>query len=255
MWQWMMQFLLSILHVSEMLPHVVSREYVSVLTHINYTDAMRTILFVHGGKLHGDEPASRLALRLEWAIAYYRRHHEREDIIFFVSGRTGNVANQYALTEAEAGKRYILRQLPDVRVVKEDISVETAGNYAFSKPLVTALRPDSVVIIMSGVLKDKVTFLARTIWADAVRYRFELLDDELSGVRAIVERERKAFALTQALLSGVRAGDDAAVRDILLYRTPYYFKGVIDDKAFFDANWDGGYADFLTGLAVRSSRE
>lgn len=47
-------------------------------------------------------------------------------------------------------------------------------------------------------------------------------------------------------------GDDRSARDVILYQTPYYFKGFIDDKTFFDKYWSGGYKHFIEGVKARN---
>jgi len=47
------------------------------------------------------------------------------------------------------------------------------------------------------------------------------------------------------LFKNVTDGDDLEARQILLYKTPFYYKGIINDKDFFDKNWPGGFNDFI----------
>lgn len=212
---------------------------------------MKTLLFIHGGKVVDETPSQRLVLRLNWAIDYHNNNIEKEEIIFLISGRCGNVTEDYILTEAEIGKRYILQRIPDAIVIKEDISTETIGNYAFSKPLITSINPDKVIIITSDIMKKRIEFLANKLLGDSFNYEFHFIEDELSGNKNLLEREVKSIKMLQKLMKDIPDKDDEKTRNVLLYKTPYYFKGVIDDKAFFDQYWDGGFDDFIAKRALR----
>lgn len=214
---------------------------------------MRTLLFINGGKVEREAPSQRFRLRLDWAINYYREHHKTEDIVFLVSGRWGNVTDTFSLTEAEVGKRYILHELPEASVIKEDISVELVGNYAFSKPLIKALTPDKVIICTSDVLRKRVEYITQRIFSDEFSYEYNFLQDELSGNEVLLAKDLQALALFKKLFADVREGDDSGIRNILLYKTPYYFKRIIDDKTFFDTYWEGGFENYLNGIRLRNS--
>lgn len=214
---------------------------------------MKTILFIHGGKVNGEVPTQRFKFRLEWAIQY-AKEHTSDEIIFFVSGRWGIVTDNFLRTEAEIGKEIILTSIPGATVIKEDISVELIGNYAFSAPLLARLSPDKVIIVTSDVLKERVEQVSQKLFADSFPYEYQLLHDELSNNEVILDKEVNARALFDKLFAGIAGGDHAAARDILLYKTPYYFKGIIDDKAFFDEYWPGGFDHYLEGIATRNSK-
>lgn len=215
---------------------------------------MKTVIFILGGKTDGDVPRERFALRLDWALRYHREHRGSEDITFLVSGRCGNVNDGTSITEAEVGKRHIVQSIPNARVIKEDISVDMIGNFAFSKPLIRALNPDQVIITTSSLFADRVRYLADKVFSRAFHYTFQGIDDELTGDEALIKKETYALKLLRKLIEGVDDGDDAAIREILLYKTPYYFKCAIDDKTFFDTYWEGGFDHFLSGLRVRNSK-
>ena len=214
---------------------------------------MKTILFIHGGKVENNVPSQRFRLRLDWAIQY-AQDHENDEVIFFVSGRWGRVTDNFLKTEAEIGKEIIQENISDAAVIKEDVSVELIGNYAFSAPLLEQLKPDKVIIITSDILKRRVERLSEKIFASKFFYENQLLHDELSDNQILLDKEMNALALFEKLTANVADGDDAAVRDILLYKTPYYFKGIIDDKDFFDTYWPGGFDHYLHGMATRNSK-
>ncbi|MFZ1250081.1 MAG: YdcF family protein [Candidatus Microsaccharimonas sp.] len=211
---------------------------------------MKITLFVHGAKVVDNLPSNRFALRLDKAIEYYK-NHQNDDITFFVSGRWGRSEDSFLLTEAEVGKRYIQERIPGARVLKEDISVELIGNYAFSKPLLTVTKPDVIIIYTSDINKERATIVSKRIFANDLKYSFEFLDDELSNNDIIADKELRAIELFNSLMADIKDGEDSAFRNRLLYLTPYYFKGVIDDKTFFDTYWRGGFKVFSEALSVR----
>lgn len=214
---------------------------------------MKTILFVHGGKVEGRTPIAHFLLRLQAAVDYYEQHSSEQDIIFFVSGRWTNVTDDFDITEAEVGKRWIKERLPNATIATEDISVELIGNFAFSKPLLAALSPDNVVVFTSELLLPRVRAITKRIIAEAFPYDIQCITNDLSDNSALVEREVSATNLFVRAFHGVVDGDDAGFRNVLLYATPYYFKGFIDDKTFFDEYWDGGFERYLDGRAVRKT--
>ncbi|HEX6462732.1 MAG TPA: ElyC/SanA/YdcF family protein [Candidatus Saccharimonadales bacterium] len=215
---------------------------------------MKTILFINGGKVEKELPSQRFRLRLEWAIEYFRQNHKTQDITFFISGRWGRVTENFLMTEAEVGKQFILQELPDAKVIKEDISVELIGNYAFSKPLIKALTPDNVIIITSDILKKRVKHITKRVFAEEFAYEYHFIQDELSGNAALLEKDAKALNFFRKLFSEVSSGNDHAVREILFYKTPYYFKGIVDDKAFFETYWEGGFASYIEGITIRNNK-
>lgn len=213
----------------------------------------KTLLFVLGGVVENNKPAMHFLLRTQGAIGYYNEHHLLEDIVFLVSGRWTSVSEAFEASEAEVGRQFILEQIPEAVVVKEDISVELIGNYAFSKPLIEQLKPDKVIIFTSEFMHPRNVAIAERIFAGDFSYEFMEITKDLSDNEQMVEKEKQATKLFQNLFEAVEAGDDAASRDRLLYATPYYFKGIVDDKQFFETYWEGGYDAFLNSRAVRRS--
>lgn len=214
---------------------------------------MKTVLLIHGGKVTEGSPSLRFRLRLDAAIEYCRQNGSTEDITFLISGRWSRVTDNFLMTEAEVGKQYILHRLPEAKIVKEDVSVELLGNYAFSAPLIAAIQPDLVVIFTSEILEARVNYLAKRIFADKFTYRFHLLEDEMSHNDVLKNKEVQAMGLLKKLSANITDGDDAAFREKLLYETPYYFKGIINDRFFFDTYWEGGFDHYLHGIAVRNN--
>lgn len=214
---------------------------------------MKTLLFVLGGKVDGHVPTAHFALRTEAAIQYYHDHHTNEEIVFLVSGRWTNATETFDETEAEIGKQYILERIPEALVYKEDISVELVGNYAFSKPLIMALKPDTVVVFTSELMLNRNKLLGKKIFAQDFPVHYDVITTDLSDNETLVAKEVDAIALFNKLFTDVNDGDHVTFRDILLYQTPYYFKGIIRDQDFFDAYWDGGYENFLHGRDVRKN--
>jgi uncharacterized SAM-binding protein YcdF (DUF218 family) len=206
---------------------------------------VRTVLFIHGGKVLNGEPTAHFLVRTRSALAYYDAHHASEDIIFLVAGRWLSVTETFPLTEAEIGKQYILKALPEAVVIKEDISVDLIGNYAFSKPLIASLAPDKTIGFTTELLRDRTELILKKVFGAGRLPEINYLADEVTYRPNNAEREAQAASLFKNLFADVKDGDDAAVRETLLYSTPYYFKNLIDDKTFFDRYWSGGYDSYL----------
>ena len=213
---------------------------------------MATLVFIHGGKVVDSRPIAHFLLRLEAAVDYYRTHYEQEQVLFLVSGRWTSVTEEYPLTEAEVGKRWIEERLPDAKVYKEDISVELIGNYAFSKPIIEAIAPNTVIIPTSLLLLPRSEAIARRIFHVDIRYELLVITEDLADNDVLVARESNALYLFEQLFDGIADGDDTAFRDRLLYKTPYYTKGIIDDPTFFNQYWRGGFNNYLQGREIRS---
>ena len=77
------------------------------------------------------------------------------------------------------------------------------------------------------------------------------MDDELSNNDIIIDKEQRAIELFNTSMADTEDGNDSAFRDKLLYSTFYYFKGIIDDKSFFDTYWRGGFDVFSEALSIR----
>ena len=215
---------------------------------------MRTILFINGGKVTGETISSRFQMRLAWAVDYYRKHANDEDVVFMVSGRWDNATENYLKTESELGKEYIQQELAEAKVYKEDVSVELVGNYAFSKPLLLLLKPDKVIIVTAEFLRERTEMICRKLFSDEINYEFQFLSGDFTSNPTIIEKEANARQLFTKLFGAVSDGDDSAVREILLYKTPYYYKGLINDRDYFDMYWPGGYDHFLQGVAFRNAQ-
>lgn len=213
---------------------------------------MKTLLLILGGKTINNLPDKHFLLRTDAAIDYYEQFNSTEEILFLVSGRWTNVTDSFELTEAEIGKQYILNRIPDAQVYKEDISVDLIGNYAFSKPIIKTLEPTKVVIFSAEFMFNRNQTIAKKIFADDISYEHVVITNDLSDNQVLVQKELLATKLFNNLSSDIEDGDDSKMRDKLLYATPYYFKGVIKDKDFFDTYWEGGYDNYLGALGVRN---
>jgi len=203
-----------------------------------------TVIFIPTASVIGDQPSEWLKLRLDTAIKYYQ-DHIAENCPFVVAGRWNNVIDSYELTEAEVCKRYIISKLPDATVIKEDIAVETGGGFAFAKPLIAHFNPNKVVIFNSQVFANRCRYFAQKIFDPKWTKEFIFVEDVLCQNPRAIRKEPKALAMFKKLFDRLVDGDDQSAREILLYHTPYYFKGIINDKNFFDFYWPGGFEDFL----------
>jgi len=205
---------------------------------------MITVLFVLTTSVVGDQPTSWLKQRLDTAIDYFSSHSS-ETCVFVVSGRWNNVTQSYPVSESEVCRRYLLSRIPTARILTEDIAVETGGGLAFAKPLITSLHPDKVLIYNSAVNAKRTRYLAKKLFDPTWKLEFIFIDDSFSQNPRAHRKEPKALVMFKKLFDHLQDGDDQQAREILLYKTPFYHKGLIDDKEFFDHYWPGGYDDFL----------
>ena len=127
------------------------------------------------------------------------------------------------------------------------------NKFSFSKPLIASLDPDKVIIFTSELLFPRNTKIAQRIFADSFLYELPIITKDLSDNTVLVDKEVQATKLFDKLFADVADGDDEAFRSTLLYKTPYYYRGIVEDKAFFDAYWDGGYEHFIHARDVRKN--
>ncbi len=205
---------------------------------------MRITLFIPTSGVENNHPTEWFAQRLDESLAYYHKH-TGDEITFIVSGRWNKAEVEYLLPESEVGRRYIKSKIPDARVLIEDISLETGGNIAFGKPLIASTNPEEIVIFCSQVHVPRIKYLTSKIFNPKWDIKFLPVQDSLSENSRAQQKEPKALAMFQKLLDGVQDGDDKSAREIFLYHTPFYFKGIIDDQQFFDEHWPGGFEDFI----------
>jgi len=214
---------------------------------------MDLLIWVLGGKVNGDVPSDRFRIRLDKAMEIYSKSKVRDKVIL-ISGRWENATGQYLKTEAQVGLEYIKAKIEKAMILKEEISLETMGNFAFSKRIMMNLRPRKVIGIASSVGKERIEFLSRKVFGNDLVVEFEFTKDEFYGEEFMTRKERAVVDLMQKLLGKIKDGDDSAIRDELLYGTPYYVKGIIDDKVYFDKYWEGGYEVFLEGIGKRNAK-
>ena len=204
---------------------------------------MKIVLFIPTASVIKNKPSEWLQRRLDTAIDYYNKH-EKDNLFIVVAGRWNSVDESYLLNEAEVSKRYILSKLPNSIIIKEDIAVETGGGFAFAKPLINSIKPDKVVIFNSKVNEKRNRYLAKKIFSKHWKKELIFINDTFSKNPRAIRKEPKALEMFKRLFENIKDGDDQSAREILLYKTPFYFKGVIADKGFFDKYWPGGYEDF-----------
>ena len=205
---------------------------------------MKTILFIPTATVIGTQPSPWFEKRLTAAINY-SRENTSEGCIFIISGRWKDTTSSFELSEAEVGKRFILSKLPVAEILKEEISVNTPSNFAFSKPIILAYQPDKVVVFNTKIMQDRTKWCAEKIWGQDLKYEFVFTEDELCFNERAVQKEPKAVKMFQRLLEHIPMGDDKSVRETLFYKAPFYFRDFIDSKKFFDEYWEGGFEDYL----------
>lgn len=190
-----------------------------------------------------DKPSSWFKNVLDVAIEYSEKN-KTNSFVFLISGRWNDVRAKYKYSEAEVAKNYIKNILPDSEILIEEMAVDTAGNFAFSKPFVEKVKPDKVVVFVSRVKEERVKYLANKIYGSKYPLEFVFIDDSFSENPRGVAKESKAIVMYKKMFDHVKDGDDEKAREILMYKTPFYFKDIMDDKEFFDEFWPGGFIDF-----------
>jgi hypothetical protein len=203
----------------------------------------RIVLFVPTAKTEAGRPSPWLERRLNRAAEYYHTH--RSNVAgTVVSGRWSDCVSTFDETEASIARRYLLQKQPGMPVELEQFAVETGGNFAFSKPIIARLRPDEVVVFNSDVYGHRAKYFARQLFEPNWHVSFELVRDELAKNARAVQKEPKALAMYRSLFDRLDRGDDAAARRVLLEETPFYDRRQVDNEAFFNARWPGGFSDY-----------
>lgn len=205
----------------------------------------RTVVFVPTAKTIDGKPSPWLAQRLDTAYQYYK-DNQKDIVGFVISGRWGNSTDINILeSESLTSKKYLLEKDPTLDIKIEEFSVETGGNFAFSKQIISELDPERVVIITSKVLENRTRYFAKKIFGNDWNNEFIFVNDSLSENPLAIDKEPKALNMFKSLFTVCVDGDDLSARKILLEKTPFYNKNIIQDKLFFDKYWPGGYVDFL----------
>ena len=194
--------------------------------------------------MEGPRPTPWFQSLLDAGVRYYKNQGAHSAITFVISGRWNNTQEKYEEDESTVGARYIQDLLPDTQVLKETLAVETGGNFAFSKPFIALTKPDKVVIVNAKVKQPRTEYLANKIFGTAYTYEYVWVEDTFSENPRAQAKEPKALAMFKKLFDGITDGDDAAARDILLYKTPFYYWDITDNEAFFNKYWPGGFEDF-----------
>ena len=204
---------------------------------------MKITVFIPTASVEVDKPTVWYQQLLDAGVKYYQEH-SNDQVNFVISGRWNNVIDHFLITEAEVGQNYILTKIPKVQILKEDLAVETGGNFAFSKPFIDFLAPDLVVIVNSKAKEERSKYFAKKIFGQKYQYEFLMVEDTFSENPRAMAKEPKAIGMFKRLFDNIEDGDDKTAREILLYKTPFYYRGMMDDKKFFHEYWDGGFVDF-----------
>ena len=130
-------------------------------------DSNVDVLIVLGTALINNAPGVLLKSRLDAAIEYLRT---RDNILTIVSGGLGRGDK---ITEAEAMLRYLVAHgVDEIRIWKEDASVDTRENLAFSKKLMIekGVYTDNtkVAILSNGFHLFRAKIIAKKAGLDAI---------------------------------------------------------------------------------------
>jgi uncharacterized SAM-binding protein YcdF (DUF218 family) len=128
---------------------------------------------VLGAAVIGDRPSPVLAERLRHAGELYRAGRVGRIVL------TGGRSPEDDLTEAEAGRRWLLAQnVPDIDIILEDRSRTTVENFLLSKPILAG-RGIATVLVVSDPLHmrrameiaERVGLAAEPAPTETTRYR------------------------------------------------------------------------------------
>lgn len=202
------------------------------------------LIFVMGAPVkENGEPGEEFKLRLDKTLEIY----SSDKNMILIAGRVGHTLNKYPITQAECGKNYLLKKgLHENKMLMETISCETAGNFAFSGPIISKIKPDRVIVVTSEYGKQRVAYLANKILGRIAPINLECVVTVQSSNPNSKDRENKAFNMFKTLFENVVDGDYLKIIDTLLLQTPFYNKNLIKDEDFFNKYWNpGGWEDFI----------
>ena len=103
-------------------------------------------IIIHGAKVFGNRVSPLLAKRIEKALELFRKYDGRPVLI--VSGGKGS---DESCSEAEAMELYLRdRGIPEEKIIKEDRSLTTKQNLAFSKEIMDGRKPGSYCVFTTN---------------------------------------------------------------------------------------------------------
>lgn len=128
---------------------------------------------VLGAAVIGDRPSPVLAERLRHAGDLYRAGRVGRIVL------TGGRSPEDDLTEAEAGRRWLLSQgVPDTDIILEDRSRTTVENFLFSEPILADAGLATVLVVSDPLhmrraieIAERVGFAAKPAPTETTRYR------------------------------------------------------------------------------------
>jgi uncharacterized SAM-binding protein YcdF (DUF218 family) len=134
---------------------------------------------VLGAAVLGDRPSPVLRERLRHAVALYEQGRVSKLVL------TGGLSPEDSLTEAEAGRRWVLAQgVPDADIILEDRSRTTVENFVLAEPLLATNNIETVLVVSDPIhMRRAMTIAGRTGMAAASSptpsSRFVSLDTQL----------------------------------------------------------------------------
>lgn len=201
------------------------------------------IIFVMGAPVLEDKtPGLEFKLRLDKAIEIFK-----DGDTILVSGRTGNTLKSYPITQSECGKNYLVESgINPQYIIIETISVETAGNFAFSASVIFNKHPEVITIISSEYVSNRVEYITNKVFGNLSILNYKYIRSAHSDNKESIERETKALNMYKKLLGKIDDGNYLKVIEVLLLKTPFYIKNYIGDKNFFDEYWQpGGWENYI----------
>jgi len=129
----------------------------------------KLLLWTIGNKVFDGKPSDRFKVKLDKLIQLYKEYESQySEIEILISGRWGNITDDGYVSEARVGSDYIKNEIPDVKIIEEKISVESMGNFAFSKQNIIDRKADMVIGLIQSFIKDRVEHINKKIFADHI---------------------------------------------------------------------------------------
>jgi vancomycin permeability regulator SanA len=164
--------------------------------------------------------------RLDKAIQLFKEGKIR---VLLMTGDHSEIGENYGITLAEAMKKYAIEKgIPEDKILKEEVSLETVGQLIFSRLIIDKGQFKNIYIISSDYHISRVMVISEFVFNSNYHIFFEKVATEKNPEREKKEREsERTFSET---FKGVKKGDINQLLEILFERhkiynkNPEYFK-------------------------------
>jgi len=157
--------------------------------------------------------------RVDLGIEYYQSEHVKG---LLMSGGHKDNGQKYGISLAQAMKEYAVRRgVFESDIIKEEISLETAGQLIFCKlGIIKPRRLKNILIITHDWHMPRTRRQAKFIFGEDYNLEFRSVSD--SGIRNTFEKEQASYETFLKTFKGINSGDDNSILNRLLERHPWY---------------------------------